>query len=156
MTPSDIIAALNLSPLPHEGGHFRETYRSPLFVSANSSAPHSASTAIYFFLTADEHSNLHRLTSDEVYHFYRGDPVELTLFTDAGDRQTIILGPAFETGQHPQYCVPAGLWQSARLLSGGAWALLGTTVAPAFDWQGFELADDELVRRCFRDGHSIR
>ena len=125
MDAARLKALLGLSPLPTEGGFFAETYRS------------THSTAIYYLLEPGTCSRLHRLTSDEVYHFYLGDPVELLVLRADGTSEVRCLGPALDRGQAVQAVVPAGVWQGARIVSGGAFALLGTTMAPPFSWSGF-------------------
>jgi len=126
MTAAEIIQLLGLQPHPKEGGHFVETYRSP------------HSTAIYYLLTPATVSAMHRLNGDELFHFYAGDPVEmLHLFPD-GTGHTCILGADLAAGQRPQIIVPGGVWQGARLVAGGQWALLGTTMAPGFAYADYE------------------
>lgn len=137
MTVSEIIAWLGLKPLPHEGGFFAETYRS------------AHSTAIYYLLTPNTFSALHRLKSDELFHFYLGDPVEMLQLWPDGSGRKITLGHNLAAGQHPQALVPAGVWQGARLLPGGAFALLGTTVAPPFEWSSFELGAREQLAQIY-------
>lgn len=134
-TAERLIAALSLRPLPVEGGWFRETYR-----SADAVGDRSAGTAIYFLLTPDTFSALHRLKTDEVYHFYLGDPVELLTLGPEGGRVTLLGSDVFG-GQMPQLVVPHGVWQGSRLVPGGSFALLGTTMAPGFDFADFELGD---------------
>ncbi len=126
--PDDVITALGLAPHP-EGGWFRETWREP------------AATAIYYLLRAGERSHWHRLDATEVWHFCAGDPLELSVSDDAAHVDHHVLGPDVGAGQRPQLVVPAGTWQSARPL--GAWTLAGCTVAPAFDFAGFELAEPD-------------
>jgi uncharacterized protein len=154
LTAEEVISQLGLAPLPAEGGYYRETYRSEatLPLSAMTGGDpydgkiRNAGTAIYYMLTPDTYSALHRLTSDETYHFYRGGAVELTLFDESNGLHTVTLGPHFEKGQHCQYVVPAGVWQGSRLLD-GSWALMGTTVAPGFDFADFTLADESLLEQ---------
>jgi hypothetical protein len=122
-----IIAALQLTPHP-EGGWYRETYRSE--------APpgeRAAVTAIYYLLRAGERSRWHRVDAAEIWHWYAGDPLELRVEGD-----TVRLGNDLSAGQRPQAVVPRFTWQAARSL--GAWSLVGCTVAPAFEFAGFELA----------------
>jgi predicted cupin superfamily sugar epimerase len=151
LSADEVVELLQLSPLPGEGGFFREMYRSDASIpTALFSAPYAgeqrrASTAIYYLLTADTYSALHRLLSDEVYHFYRGDAVELTLLDDQGRLETVFLGGGFEKGEHCQFVVPAGVWQGSRLRPGGRWALMGTTVAPGFEFCDCTLADAALL-----------
>ncbi|MGH9777147.1 MAG: cupin domain-containing protein [Candidatus Acidiferrales bacterium] len=140
LTAEELIELLKLEPLPIEGGLFRQTYhstenipRSALPARYHGDKPFA--TAIYFLLTSDpdSFSALHRLPTDEVYHFYLGDPVELLLlFPDGGGRR-IVLGQDILHGQLVQFVVPAGTWQGSRLIPGGRFALLGTTMAPGFD-----------------------
>lgn len=106
----------------------------------------SAGTAIYYLLTPDGFSALHRLRSDEVFHFYLGDPVEmLQLFPDGAGRR-VVLGTDLDRGMRPQVIMPRDVWQGSRLCAGGRFALLGTTVAPGFDVADFDPGRrDELV-----------
>src|SRR5580704_14343851 len=128
-----VVGALGLSPHP-EGGFFRETFRAPLAVDAPQGA-RAASTAIYFLLPAGSFSALHRVTSDEVWHHYDGDPVELHTLRDDGEARVVRLGRDLARGDRPQFVVPAGVWQAAVPV-GARFALCGCTVSP-----GFEFAD---------------
>ena len=130
MTADEIIARLGLQPHP-EGGHFRETFRSP-------DAGRSASTAIFFLLKAGERSHWHRVDADEVWHHYAGAPLELSMSDDGRAVRHRRLGSDFDLGETPQIVVLRGVWQAARSL--GSWTLVGCTVAPGFDFAGFELA----------------
>ena len=128
-----IIQKLNLEPHP-EGGYFRETFRDDTKQSGR-----AASTAIFFLLQKDEVSHWHRIDCPEVWHFYAGSPLRLTL-ADANGRETAhLLGPDVLNQQSPQVIVPTGHWQSA--ISLGDWTLVGCTVAPGFEFDGFELLD---------------
>jgi len=145
---------LNLVPLPGEGGHYRETYRAPLRIPAAALPPtygaaRTASTAIYYLLTPESFSALHCLRGDEVYHFYLGDPVELLQLDPAGDGKVTVLGPDLEAGMRPQAVVPAGVWQGSRLRPGGRVALLGTTMAPGFEFEDIEMAGRPALCRDF-------
>lgn len=138
---------LGLKPLPLEGGYYVESYRSSEMLAAGavSGCAHGArvlSTAIFYLLTPDTCSRMHRLSSDEVYHFYLGDPVELLQLMPDGTGRVVTLGPKVFEGMHLQAVVPRGVWQGARLRRGGRFALLGTTMAP-----GFEFADLEIGMR---------
>ncbi len=158
-----LIEMLGLSPHP-EGGFFRETWRSPLALGGlPHGAPRSASTAIYFLLPERGISALHRVASDEVWHHYDGDPVELHLLEGRVHR-AVMLGRDFARGQRPQVVVPAGTWQAATTPRG--WALCGCTVAPGFDFGDFEMPSREemlrllpdhadLVRRLTHEGPTI-
>jgi predicted cupin superfamily sugar epimerase len=143
LTAEQIIALLGLKPLPREGGYFRETYR-----STESVGDLSLATAIYYLLTPDTFSALHRLPSDEIFHFYCGDCVSMLQLHPDGNGRIVKLGPDIGQNQLPQVLVPAGVWQGSRLVEGGRYALLGTTMSPGFDFADYEAADRaELVRR---------
>lgn len=129
-TADEIIARLGLQPHP-EGGHYRQTFRAP-------DSPRGASTAIYFLLKGDERSHWHKVDADEVWHYYSGAPLELSLSDDARRVRCVRLGSDFEIGERPQAVVPRNCWQAARSL--GSWTLVGCTVAPAFEFEHFELA----------------
>ena len=125
MTAAEIASLLDLAPHP-EGGLFRETFRS------------AASTAIYYLLRAGETSHWHRIHSDELWHFYAGSPLTLSIAAEGSARREIALGNALNHVQHPQAIVAANAWQGAR--SEGDWTLVGCTVSPPFDFAHFELA----------------
>jgi predicted cupin superfamily sugar epimerase len=127
----EIIRLLKLRPHP-EGGHYRETFRDP-----EGAAGRAASTAIYFLLQAGEISRWHRVDAAEVWHWYAGAPLLLTI-ADAAGRRDVRLGVDLAAGERPQAVVPAHAWQQAQSL--GTWTLTGCTVAPAFDFACFELA----------------
>jgi len=152
LTAAQVIALLGLEPHPEEGGYFRETYRAAGSVPFGTgpdgaAAARSASTAIYYLLTPETFSHMHTVASDEVFHFYLGDPVEqLRIDPDTGRSETVVLGHDIAAGQAPQSLVPAGVWQGARLIAGGAWALLGATVAPGFDYADYAHGDREALR----------
>jgi predicted cupin superfamily sugar epimerase len=129
---TDIIARLELRPHP-EGGHYRETFRDP---RADGSG-RSLSTAIYFLLARGERSHWHRIDAVEVWHYYAGHALTLQI-ADEGGHRIITLGPDLAAGEVPQTIVPARAWQAAE--STGDWTLAGCTVAPGFDFAGFELA----------------
>jgi predicted cupin superfamily sugar epimerase len=157
-TAEELIRLLRLEPLPHEGGWYRETYRSSQQLPADVLSPlyraaRSTGTAIYYLLTPDTISALHRLPTDEVFHFYLGDPVEmLQLGPNPQDGGCIVtLGPDILAGQQVQTVVPAGLWQGSMLRAGGAFALMGTTMAPGFDFADYEAADHNALIAAFPD-----
>ena len=132
-------------PAPGGGGYFTETYRSTEQLPAAALPSHygtarAASTAIYYLLTPDTFSAMHRLASDEIFHFYLGDPVEMLQLHPDGSHHVVLIGPDLEAGQRPQVIVPRHIWQGARLIPGGRHALLGTTVAPGFDYTDYETA----------------
>ena len=131
-----IVTTLGLVPHP-EGGRFAETWRAPI-----TDGERAAGTAIYFLLTAGERSHWHRVDAAEIWHHYAGAP----LLLETADGETVeprILGIDLDAGERPQLVVSAGQWQSARTL--GEWTLVGCTVAPAFEFSGFELAPPDWV-----------
>lgn len=146
----EIQELLKLQPLPVEGGYFAETYRSKFALSQRSlpsgySAERVLSTAIYYMLTPDTFSAMHRLKGDEVYHFYLGHPAEMLILKPDGTGETLLMGQDIVSGMRLQHVVPGGVWQGSRLAAGGKFALLGTTMAPGFDPADFELgAREEL------------
>jgi predicted cupin superfamily sugar epimerase len=152
MTAEEVIAELNLRPHPIEGGFFRETYRSvevlPQGVLPHNPGQRSLATAIYYLLTPSTASALHKLPTDEIFHFYFGDPVQMLQLWPDGSSRTLILGADINHGQVPQTVVPGGVWQGSFLLSGGAFALLGATMAPGFDYTDYLEADrDGLIEK---------
>ena len=132
-----IIKALGLRPHP-EGGYYAETWRAE--AGAGERPP---GTAIYYLLRAGERSHWHRVDAAEVWHYYAGDPLALSMARGTGDEPAArhVLGPDLAEGQRPQLVVPAGDWQAAESL--GAWTLVGCTVSPGFDFDGFELAEPD-------------
>ena len=150
LTAEEIIAHLKPTPLQVEGGHFREMYRSKLTVSAPELPPvytgaRNLATFIYYLLTPGEYSAIHRLPSDEIFHFYLGDPVQMLQLHPDGRGEVIMIGNDLAQNMTPQVLAPGGVWQGARLAPGGRLALMGTTVIPGFDFRDFTLgARDEL------------
>ena len=162
ITAEKIIELLSLEPLPVEGGLYRQSYRSPDILTAadlpdryRSEKP--AGTAIYYLLTdaPDSFSALHRLPTDEIYHFYLGDPVELTILLPEGICKQVTLGQDLLGGQHVQFAVPAGVWQGSRLKPGGSFALLGTTMAPGYTDEDFVLAARETLLAAYPDQAAV-
>ena len=129
-----VIRLLELEPHP-EGGHFRETFR-----DAAEQGVRAASTAIYFLLRTGEVSRWHRIDAAEVWHWYAGAPLELRTAASDGGGSLVILGNDFAAHERPQFIVPKRCWQSACTL--GAWTLVGCTVAPGFEFAGFELSPE--------------
>jgi predicted cupin superfamily sugar epimerase len=135
LSAAEVIARLELKPHP-EGGHFRETFRD----AANTRDSRAVSTAIYFLLARGERSHWHRIDAAEIWHYYAGSPLALSMAHD-GPVETIRLGPDLSAGERPQAVVPAHAWQAAESL--GDWTLVGCTVAPGFDFSTFELAEPD-------------
>ncbi|MFA6962800.1 MAG: cupin domain-containing protein [Opitutaceae bacterium] len=150
MTAAEIIALLKLEPLPNEGGFFRQTYVS------YTTLPHArraVGTAIYFLITPEGFSALHHLETDELWHFYAGDPVEHVMIDSIlGDGKKHLLGTDLTGGQLPQLVVQGGYWQGARLAPGPrtlGWALLGCTMAPGWDEREFTLGERDALTTKF-------
>ncbi len=134
-----IIRLLDLRPLEPEGGYFARTFLSnqelEFWMGRRSTV-----SAIYYLVTPDSYSMLHRLQSDEIYHFYLGDPLELHEIGSSGSHKKIHLGSNLLEGQRPQAVIPAGSWQASRRVEGSfGYSLVGTTVAPGFDFRDFEM-----------------
>lgn len=133
LTAEEVIKRLDLKAHP-EGGYFRETFRD----SRTDASGRAVSTAIYYLLGLGEVSEWHRVDATEIWHYHAGAPMVITLSPNGHDAQARHLGPDFSNGQEPQIVVPANHWQTATSL--GAWTLVGCTVAPGFDFAGFEMA----------------
>jgi uncharacterized protein len=156
MTAHEIKALLNLAPHPVEGGFFRRTYTSAGTVELPRGR-RAQGTAIYYLLEAGTFSEMHVLDSDEIFHFYLGDPVEMLQLHPDGGSAVLTLGPDLAAGQHVQLVVPAGVWQGTRLLGDGKVALLGCTVTPGFDFADYRNAGyAELVERWPAQAERIR
>lgn len=132
LSAAQVIELLKLKPHP-EGGYFRETYRDP-----DSREGRASGTAIYFLLSEGEVSRWHRVDAAEIWHWYGGAALELRMAAPGGGAACVALGDNLAKGERPQAVVPKGHWQSARSL--GAWTLVGCTVAPGFEFSGFEMA----------------
>ena len=156
MTASEIKQWLNLEPHPVEGGFFRRTYTSP----GTADLPRGVrqqGTAIYYLLEPGTFSEMHRLDSDEIFHFYLGDPVEMLQLHPNGRSALYTLGPDLRNGQQVQLVVPAGVWQGTRLIGEGKVALLGCTVTPGFDFADYRSAGyEELVAQWPEQSERIR
>jgi len=156
LTAEELIEALGLEALPGEGGYFKRTHVADESLAAGVlpgryGRAKPISTAIYYLLSdaSDCFSAIHRLPTDEIYHFYLGDPVELlTLGPDAATSR-FVLGQDLAAGQHVQLIVPRGVWQGSRLVAGGRVALLGTTMAPGYDPEDLELGDREALSTAY-------
>lgn len=150
MNADDWIRVLKLQPHSKENGYFLETYRSEEIISASDTfrykEPRCYGTAIYFLLKADGFSEMHRLQSDEIFHFYAGAPAELLLLKNGQQGEIIRIGNRPDQGERPQVVVPRNWWQGMRTT--GEFTLLGTTVAPGFEYADYESGDrEELIRQ---------
>ena len=136
MTASEVKKMLELVAHPREGGWYRRTYEAGEWVGL-ARGERRVGTAIYYLLEAGEFSEMHRLASDEVFHWYAGDAVEqVQLFADGTGRR-VVLGMDLRAGERPQAVVPRGVWQGARLVAGGSWALMGCSVSPGFEYEDY-------------------
>lgn len=144
LTAEEVRRLLKLEPLAGEGGLFAEAYRSAHalpkeVLSKCYSGARPLSSAIYYMLTPETFSAMHRLKGDEIYHFYLGDPVEMLQLKPDGSAEASLIGQDIGAGMHVQQIVRGGTWQGSRLAPGGKFALMGTTMAPGFDPADFEL-----------------
>ena len=147
MTADEVKKNLGLVPHPREGGWYVQTYKAGERIAAEAfsagrygGARHS-STAIYYLLERGTFSEMHLLRSDEVFHFYAGDAVEMLQLDEQGGGRTVRLGNRLDEGERPQVVVRRGVWQGSRLAAGGAWALLGCTVSPGFEFEDYEAGE---------------
>jgi predicted cupin superfamily sugar epimerase len=154
MTAKQIVTLLHLKPHLEEGGYFIETYRSLESIPEKAlpdryQGYRSYSTAIYYLLTPETFSCIHRLQSDEIFHFYLGDPAEMLQLRPDGSGKVLILGPDILEGMRPQVIAPRGVWQGARLLPGGRFALLGTTVSSGFEHRDYESGKRDFLLQAY-------
>ena len=131
-----LIRDYGLQPHP-EGGYFRETYRSPAKLVGTE---RSVSTAIYYLLPEGQRSSLHRIDADELWHFYRGDPLLIVELQPGGPAKLTRL-----SAEHPQHLVPAGTWFGSMPASGSAYCFVGCTVSPGFEFAHFELGSRDAL-----------
>jgi predicted cupin superfamily sugar epimerase len=154
MTAEDVKKLLGLAPHPREGGWYVRTYEAEEMVAAEAFAggqyagARRTGTAIYYLLEPQTFSEMHCLKSDEVFHFYAGDAVEMLQLTMDGRGERVVIGNDLVQGQRPQAVVRRGVWQGSRLVEGGRWALLGCTVSPGFEFEDYEKG--ERVALCRR------
>jgi predicted cupin superfamily sugar epimerase len=142
LTAERIRELLQLQPHPIEGGYFAETYRSEMKVAqavlgSAYSGERLIGTAIFYMLAPDTFSAMHKLPGDELFHFYLGDPVEMLQLKPDGTAEVVVLGQDISAGMRLQQNVPGGVWQGSRLIAGGDFALLGTTMSPGFDYADY-------------------
>lgn len=144
MTVEDVKKILGLQPHPVEGGWFVRTYQADETIEASTfgdgrySGSRRTGSAIYYLLETGTFSEMHRLKSDEIYHFYMGDAVELLLLEESGGGTVVTIGNDLAAGQRPQVLVKRGVWQGSRLAAGGSWALLGCSLSPGFEFEDYE------------------
>lgn len=144
MTAEDVKKLLGLKPHPREGGWYVRTYEAAELVAAEAFTEvryvgaRRTGTAIYYLLEPETFSEMHRLRSDEVFHFYAGDAVEMLQLRKGGKGEMVVIGNDLPGGQRPQVVVEREVWQGSRLVEGGRWALLGCTVSPGFEFEDYE------------------
>jgi uncharacterized protein len=156
MTTEELKQLLGLEPHPVEGGYFRRTYTSSGMVDL-ARGRRAQGTAIYYLLELGTFSEMHVLQSDEIFHFYLGDPVEMLQLYPDGRSALFTLGRDLGAGQHVQLVVPAGVWQGTRLITDGKMALLGCTVTPGFDFADYRNATaEELIAKWPHEAERIR
>jgi predicted cupin superfamily sugar epimerase len=147
MTAEDVKKLLGLQPHPREGGWYVRTYEAKELLGADAFADgryageRRTGTAIYYLLEAETFSEMHRLHSDEVFHFYAGDAVEMLQLREGASGAMVVIGNDLLGGQRPQVVVEHGVWQGSRLVKGGRWALLGCTVSPGFEFEDYEAGE---------------
>lgn len=156
MTAQQVIDYLQLELLPFEGGYYKETQRSAeminkMHLKEDFQVDKAIYTAIYYLLTPDTQSGLHWLPTDEIFHFYLGDPVTMLNLFEDGSSSLITLGHDILNGHHVQYKVPEKTWQGSFLQPGGRFALMGTTMSPGFDFSDFRPADQQALLAQYPD-----
>jgi uncharacterized protein len=153
MTADDVKKLLGLAPHPREGGWYVRTYEAEELVAAAAfgdgryAGARRTGTAIYYLLEPGTFSEMHRLKSDEVFHFYAGDAVEMLQLKANGRGERVVIGSDLARGQRPQVVVGRGVWQGSRLVAGGRWALLGCTVSPGFEFEDYEAGERGKLRQ---------
>jgi len=147
MNADEVKKILGLVPHPREGGWYVQTYQSGERIAAEALADQRyagtrlTGTAIYYLLERGTFSEMHRLRSDEIFHFYAGDAVEMLQLEEQGSGRTVRMGSRLDEGERPQVVVRRGVWQGLRLAAGSAWALLGCTVSPGFEFEDYEAGE---------------
>jgi len=154
MEISQIISELGLLPLPGEGGYYKETFKSPISISGNSVPPgysgkRSLSTCIYYLITPDSYSAMHKLPTEEIWHFYLGDPAEQLQLLPNGESRKVKLGNNILDGEELQVIVPADTWQATKLIEGGKFALFGTTMSPGFEFTDYVAGEKEHLCKMY-------
>jgi len=154
-----IISELKLEPHP-EGGYFKETYRSSGKINEDSleasyEGKRNYATCIYFLLTSDNFSALHRIKQDEIWHFYDGSPIRLHMISELGAHSVHIIGRDLSKGESPQFIVPGGYWFAAEVIEKNRYSLVGCTVSPGFSFKDFELKTRKELLKLFPNQEEI-
>lgn len=150
-----LIQHFKMQKIPAEGPWFTVTYRSQDMLDAQSlpvryKGNRAAGTAIYAVQTKEDFSAMHKLNTDEIWHFYGGDPLEMLLLYPDGHGEVVVIGPDVFSGQYPQFVVPQDVWQGSAPMGAGpaAYSFFANTLAPGFDFEDFEMGyRDELQER---------
>ncbi len=158
-SPQQLIQRYNLQPHP-EGGWYKEVYRSKEIIEAKAlparyGGDRTFCTAIYFLLEEGEMSAFHRIKSDECWHFYQGDPMQVYIIDKDGALTIIELGSEVEKGQLFQFVVPANTWFASKPSPGSTYCFVGCTVAPGFEFSDFDLADADVLSRQYPQHESV-
>lgn len=163
MTADEVKKLLGLKPHPREGGWYVRTYEAEemvpaaVFADGRYDGERRTSTAIYYLLEPGTFSEMHLLQSDEIFHFYVGDAVEMLQLLANGTSKRVVIGNDLAAGERPQVVVRRGVWQGSRLVAGGRWALLGCTVSPGFEFVDYEEGRrEELVEKWSGEAEMIR
>jgi predicted cupin superfamily sugar epimerase len=159
MTAAEVKKLLGLQPHPREGGWYVRTWEAPEWVAVSEryDGPRRTSTAIYYLLEPETFSEMHVLESDEIFHHYLGDAVEMLQLLADGSTQVTVIGKDIAAGQKLQHVVPRGVWQGSRLLKPEGWALLGCTVSPGFEFADYKDASAaELIAKWPGEAERIR
>lgn len=148
----------NLQLIPHpEGGYYKETYRCSSIIEGKGDFPfgRTYATAIYFLIEANNFSAFHKIKSDETWHFYSGNALEVVELTPSGKLKSTVIGPDILNGQFLQYTVAAGNWFASRVLNSAPFSLVGCTVSPGFDFRDFEMAKRQELLKTFPEHSSV-
>ncbi|WP_327392487.1 MULTISPECIES: cupin domain-containing protein [unclassified Streptomyces] len=146
-TPQALVDHFGLEPLPQEGGRFRQLWAGP---DRGDGRPEGTSIVVLLTSEPGDRSRLHRLSADEIWHHYLGDPLTLLLLAPDGSARTPVLGPdVLGAGHHVQLTVPAGTWIGARVAEGGSWTLFGCTMAPGYTEDCYEHGDPAALARAY-------
>ncbi|NQT60214.1 MAG: cupin domain-containing protein [Bacteroidetes bacterium] len=158
----ELIDILELEPLPWEGGYFKQHYASADKIDSaalssryENEGVRAVSGAIYYLITPDNFSTMHKLRTDELWHFYYGDSAEqLCLYPD-GRADLVKIGVNFAAGERPVHNTPAGVWQGTRLAAGGRYALFGTTMAPIYDDSDFIIGNVDEISNLYPEASEL-
>lgn len=159
LSVKDIVKKLDLQPHP-EGGYYKETYRSEdiirdTILGNEFNGSRNLCTGIYYLLESDDFSALHKINQDEMWHFYLGEAIELTMISEAGELSMVTIGNNVSNGEVLQFVVPKRNWFGARLLKANSFALVGCTVSPGFDFNDFKLGEREELLNKFPQHEDI-